>query len=377
MLFTLEFPPAVGGVAKYYHNLVRYFGLGQISVLAQKQPGEIRGELRNGNIAYSSLLWKLIWPKWLPAFFHLAREVIMKRINHVIVGQILPLGTVAYYLSKVLKFEYSIILHGFDLSLALRPKKRELALKVLSGAKKIICGNSYTARMAAKARDSLGVKISIVNPGIKTVFRADKKRVEELRSKYGLWGRIIVFSLGRLVKRKGFDKLIEAMPGILEKEMDIFYIMAGDGPDKEYLKKKINRLPNKARRRIAMLGEISPRDADAWYELSDIFAMPARDISGDFEGFGIVYMEANLAGKPVVAGDSGGVRDAVVDGLNGLLVDPDDLNAITGAVVKLAKNPKMRQRMGQEGRARAVKEFNWKGQITKIYKILKNNCKPD
>lgn len=124
-----------------------------------------------------------------------------------------------------------------------------------------------------------------------------------------------------------------------------------------------------------IIEDASDEERNAWYDLCDIFIMPARQIEGDVEGFGIVYLEAGLHGKPVIAGDSGGVRDAVVDNLNGLLVNPESGSEIAAAIVKLARDEALRKRLGEQGRERALKNFDWKKQVERIYKIISNNNK--
>ncbi|MBU4015184.1 glycosyltransferase family 4 protein [Patescibacteria group bacterium] len=109
---------------------------------------------------------------------------------------------------------------------------------------------------------------------------------------------------------------------------------------------------------------------NAWYKICDIFIMPARNIKGDFEGFGIVYLEANLAGKPVIAGNSGGARDAVENGVNGLLVNPEDINEISNAIIKLAQDENLRKKLGEQGRERSIREFSWEKQAEKIYNCV-------
>jgi phosphatidylinositol alpha-1,6-mannosyltransferase len=121
--------------------------------------------------------------------------------------------------------------------------------------------------------------------------------------------------------------------------------------------------------KIIIINQTTDAERDQWYNASDIFIMPSRNINGDFEGFGIVYLEANLAGKPVIAGRSGGVGDAVIDGLNGLMVDPENVNDIREKIIKLALNPELRHKLGEQGRRRVIEEFNWKKQVNKIYKI--------
>jgi phosphatidylinositol alpha-1,6-mannosyltransferase len=260
-----------------------------------------------------------------------------------------------------------------DLTYALRqPRKKIIAKKILKKADKIICANSYTANLV---KDFLGDgyknKIAVVNPGIDpSEAKHDIKQVSQLKEKYNLYNKIILFSVGRLVKRKGFDMVIDALPDVLTKLPNLVYVIAGAGPDEDYLKQKSSSLEQSGLSNIIFLGKISDQEKWAWLNLCDIFIMPAKNINGDFEGFGIVYLEANLTSKPVIAGDSGGVSDAVEDHVNGILIDPESKDAVADGILELALDKRLRNSLGQQGWERAVREFNWDKQIRKIFYLV-------
>ncbi|MBI2459272.1 MAG: glycosyltransferase family 4 protein [Parcubacteria group bacterium] len=355
LLFTLEYPPFHGGVANYYGNLVKYWPEPDyISVLHNNN-----GRLINN---------KLPLLKWLPAYFALRRKIKQEKIGHVLAGQILPLGTVSLIYRKFYKTKYSVILHGLDLAYALKqPRKKWLTGKILKNSKKIICTNSYVAKLARQTFPEIGPKIAVINPGVDNNFQFSIFNFQ-LRKKYNLENKIVLLSVGRLVKRKGFDMVIEAMPKVLPEAPNLIYVIIGDGEEIENCKLKIENFGLNGK--VIFIQKADDNERNVWYAASDIFIMPAREINGDFEGFGLVYLEANAAGKPVIAGNSGGVGDAVIDGLNGLLVDPLNTAEIASAIIKLAQNPALRQKLGEQGRARALKEFNWPKQIDKMYKII-------
>ncbi len=366
ILFTLEYPPFKGGIANYYENLVKYWG-DDIFILTNGK--KIEGD--TPNIIRKPLVSKHAWLKWYPSFFYLLKIITNYKLQitnyNIIVGHILPLGTVCYFLSKIIKLRYSVILHGMDLAYALKTeKKKKLTRKILKNSEKIICGNSYTKNLVQSFDSNLKNKLSIVNPGIDTHFVRNPKKTEELKNKYNLNEKIVLFSIGRLVKRKGFDKTIESLPQILKKIPNLAYVIAGSGEDEAYLKNKAKKLPNN----IIFLGNISNEDRSIWFNICDIFIMPARNINGDFEGFGIVYLEAGLLGKPVIAGDSGGVRDAVIDNVSGLLVNPENTQDISEKIIKLALDPKLRNELGEQGKRRAVVNFTWEKQIEKLKNII-------
>lgn len=368
LLFTLEYPPFKGGISQYYQNLAEHWPSGQLFVLADNA---LTNQDTN-KIKYRRLLNKYLRPRWLKAIFNLQFSISNLGGNvHVIIGQILPLGIAAYYLSKFKKFKYSVVLHGLDFSLAIKTKRKQaITKKILLRADKIICANSYTANLVKFFNIDLALKVFVVNPSIEPSFVRNPQRVEELRKKYGLAGKIVMLGLGRLVLRKGIDKVIEAMPFVSRQSPQIVYAIAGTGEEEENLKSLALSLPESLKSKIIFLGQISDTDRWAWLELCDIFIMASRNIAGDFEGFGTVYLEANLAGKPVIAGDSGGVRDAVIDNVNGLMVDPENPENIAETIIKLSSDAKLRQALGEQGKRRAVENFNAKKQTEKIYKLL-------
>lgn len=356
LLFTLEYPPFHGGVANYYGNLVKYW----------PEPGDISVLNNNGGQLINN---KLPLLKWLPAYFALRRKIKQEKIEHIIAGQILPLGAAALICAKFYKIKYSVILHGMDLTYALRkPRKKRLAGKILGGADKIICINGYTADLTKQFFPLNADKIAIINPAVEPARLPAPEQISALKKQYNLTDKIILLSVGRLVERKGFDKVIEAMPAALKRIKNLVYFIIGGGPEIENFKLKIKNLG--LEERVVIINQATDPERDIWYNACDIFIMPSRNIDGDFEGFGIVYLEANLAGKPVIAGRSGGVGEAVIDGSNGLLVNPENTGRIASAIINLAENPALRQRLGEQGRTRAINEFNWKKQIQKIYKTL-------
>jgi len=157
LLFTLEYPPFRGGVAEYYRGLKENW----------PKPDEIF-VLHNNS---GQLLNKSGWPRWLPAVFALRNEI--KKIkSHVIIGQILPLGTVVLILNlfrfKKNKIPYTVILHGQDINYAFRFKrKRIIAELILKQAKNIICNSNYTAEIVKNHfGNRFNGKLKVVNPGI-------------------------------------------------------------------------------------------------------------------------------------------------------------------------------------------------------------------
>lgn len=361
LIFTLEYPPFKGGIANYCENLIKYW----------PEPGNIFVLNNNENKLINK---KLPFLKWLPCLWYLWQKIKKHKINHIIIHHILPLGTAIYLISKITKISYSIVLHGMDIGTACSlPKKRWIIKKILNNANNIICGSNYTAELTKKFLDSEKLnKVIVINPGVDHVTH-NIEHVAQIKEKYNLQNKIILLSVGRLIKRKGFDKTIEAMPRVLKQTPNLIYVIWGHGPEAENLKQQAENL--KLNNIIFMINivDVNDEQKNAWYNLADIFIMPAREIGKkDFEGFGIVYLEANMAGKPVIAGDSGGIRDVVVDNVTGLLVNPENTIDIANAIIKLTKNENLRKKLGEFGKKRTIKEFKWEQQVEKIYKQINN-----
>ncbi len=356
LLFTLEYPPFKGGVSSYYENLVKHFS-------------ESIDTLNNNNDKLISK--KLPFLKWLPAILALKNKIKNEGYNYVIVGNILPLGTTAYLLSKFLKFKYAVILHGTDIAYTQKSnRKKKITKKILTQADKIICNSSNTLELTKKAAEiNIDKKTIVVNPGINIDIKVNQNLKNELIIKYNLSHKIILLSLSRLIKRKGQDKVIQALQEVISTIPNVELFIAGEGEDRKYLE-EITQTMVMIKDQVHFLGKITEEEKWVWYDLCDLFVLPSREEEGNMEGFGIVYIEANLAGKTVIAGDSGGIKDAVKDGVNGVLVDPNNVNRISDAIIELAQNEDLRNKLGEQGRQRAIENFNWEKQIKQIYDFI-------
>ena len=354
LLITLDYPPAFGGVSDYYSQLVRYFPDGELAVLDNN----------------SGQLWQpqkgfLKWFKMLKA---VARACRVGGYRKILVGQVIPLGWAAYILSFWFKFDYGVFLHGLDLSLALKTPRRRLGTKmILRRARWIICANSYTAKQVKKFLDQrFQTKIFIVNPGIDPTSLPSLETLNA--QKLNLAGNPKLLTVGRLVKRKGIDKMLQILPEILLKYPKLKYYVLGQGPELENLKLQAQDLGLKDC--VQFASGVAHMQKWLYYQECDLFILPALDLAGDYEGFGIVYLESALLGKPVVAGLSGGVKDAVVNEQTGLIVDVLQTQELKEAVLKLLDDQKLSQKMGQVARARVLENFTWEKQASKIAEIL-------
>lgn len=321
LLVTYEYPPDHGGIASYLGGL---FGtMENITVLKLKQPKA-----------------PFAWLLNLPEMFRASRKA-----DVVVVSHLLPLGTAALLLRK----PYAVIVHGLDLRLARRKKK--LASLVLAKAKLVVANSHSTA----KALPEFGIKAEnalILTPAIDASWDAyaSKSQTRGLQK--------TVLSVGRFVPRKGFDRLIRMLPKLREACGDVLLLLAGAGQEEGRLRAQAQKLGMASHVKFV----IAPNQAAlaAQYWVCDVFALPTRESRDDVEGFGIVFLEAALFGKPIVAMRTGGTPEAVQDGVTGLLADPLSEQEFLEKLALILNDPETAERLGRAGRERVLSDFQWK-----------------
>ncbi len=364
LLITID--SDVGGVANYYQGICDHLPSDKISILTVKEYKIFYS--KNYPVYRSNLIFDLpIWPKWLPVFWHLWKIARKEKVKTVLVGQILPIGTVALFLSKILDFNYAVFAHGMDIALSQKSaRKKFLAKKILKNAKIIIANSNFTKQGLLKSGvDENQIIVLYPCPHIKPP--ASEKIKVDLIEKYNLKNKKIILSAARLVKRKGFDAVIKAIPQAAKEINNFVYIIAGEGEYSDELKKMARASGHSDK--IIFTG-ISDEELKAFYDLCDLYIMPSRNINGDVEGFGIVYLEAGSFGKPVIAGKSGGATEAVMNNKTGILVNPESVSEISGALTRLLKDKNLSIKLGQCAQERVKNEFNWNLQVEKLKKFL-------
>ncbi len=166
----------------------------------------------------------------------------------------------------------------------------------------------------------------------------------------------LVLVFGRLVPRKGVDRLIAAMPEIRLRVPNATLVIAGTGPER----KKLRRLADRTAAPVIFAGRVPDEGAPGLYAAADVFVLPVVDRWGGFEieGLGVVLLEAQAAGTPCVTGTSGGTPEAVLDGETGFVVDARDRVALVDRTVSILTDAALRSRMAEAGREHVQREFS-------------------
>lgn len=366
-----DFPPILGGQSSYLYNLCRAYPSKSIIVLAPSRKGDKAFDreqpftvIRRRYVFSIPVIEKIV-KIILPLFY--ARPLIRKYgITQVHCGHVLSTGIVGLLYKILFKKEYIIYTYSADITSYQRYLFiKKLMLVVLRQASRIVAISRFNRDCLTK----LGIpaeKITIISPKIDIEKYRQPVDCGALKARHNLAGKQIILSVNRLVERKGNDTMIRALPRVLDQIPEAVYVIAGSGPYGASLKKLAEETG--VRDHVVFVDGLSDDEVAAFYQACDVFVMLSREIkeTGDAEGFGIVFLEANAVGKPVVAGDSGGMPDAVVDGKTGFLVDPLDAAAVKDAVVKILKDPDLARRLGEYGRQRVENEFDWRRTIAEL-----------
>ncbi len=185
--------------------------------------------------------------------------------------------------------------------------------------------------------------------------------------RYKLGDAPVLLTVARLLTRKGHDRVLEALITIRKEIPDLRYLIVGTGKEEARLKALTSQYGlNEV---VTFTGAIPHDEVPAYFAAADVFVHPNRELeNGDVEGFGMVFLEANACGLPVIGGNSGGTPDAIQDGVTGYLVDPNSTKEIADRVVELMRNKSLRHSMGGAGREWA-KQFSWEAAAEKVWEL--------
>lgn len=226
----------------------------------------------------------------------------------------------------------------------------------IQSARMNIVVSRFTADTVTSIAGDVGDRVRILPNFVDTDrFRPPANRAA-LRRELGFDGRTVLLTIARLIPRKGIDQVLRALASSRAMPADWVYLIGGTGAEDANLRALSAQLG--LADRVRFLGYLSEDQLPRYHGCADMFIQTNRTVAGDTEGFGIVFLEANACGSPVIGGIAGGTADAIEEGVSGIRVDGDDLDAVRGAIEQLAGDPALRQRMGEAGLERVRRGFS-------------------
>ena len=375
LCITNDFGPRAGGIETFVIGLIERLPFGSVIVYTSAQESSAPYDLKllqDFGVEVVRDKSKILLPT--PGVAYCVNALVRERkITTVFFGAAAPLGLLSKGLRRAGVKEIVALTHGhevwwskvFPFTLAMKSISRQVNTLTYLGE---FTRNAISKSVTKVAAQSM-VKIA---PGIDTDHFSPQD-ARELRNELGLTEKKVIVSVGRLVHRKGQDVLIEAMPAIIRDVPEAHILMIGEGPYRSYLENRVKAL--EIQERVTFIGRIQYADLPRYICAGDLFVMPSRSrLAGlEVEGLGIVYLEASACGLPVIAGDSGGAPDAVLEGQTGLVVDGTSKSEVAAAVVELLLDPDRSRAMGVRGRQWIIQEWRWEIWSARFAELLKVN----
>ena len=361
LFVTNDFGPRAGGIETFIIGLIQRRPFGQTIVYTSFQENSAQFDadwLANYGVRVIRDRSKILLPTPRVAL-HLRGIIKKEGITTAAFGAAAPLGLLSASMKRAGVVRTVALTHGHEVWWAKVFPFNLLLRRIGSTVDVLTYLGEFTRKAISKALSARAQSAMVkIAPGI-DVEHFIPTDASSLRESLGLADKKVIVSVGRLVHRKGQDHLIEAMPEILKNVPRAHLLLVGEGPYREHLQNLVHQL--KLESSVTFIGRIQYQDLPMYICVGDIFAMPSRSrlMGLEVEGLGIVYLEASSCGLPVLAGDSGGAPDAVIQNETGLVVSGTDNKEIASAAVALLTNLEASQKMGTVGRQWIVDNWRW------------------
>ncbi|WP_030616623.1 glycosyltransferase family 4 protein [Streptomyces sclerotialus] len=365
LIVTNDFPPRPGGIQAFLHSMALRLDPEKVVVYAstwkRSADGVAATAAFDAEQPYPVVRDRTTMLLPTPQVTRRATALLREHgCTSVWFGAAAPLGLMAPALRKAGARRIVATTHGHEAGWAQLPGSRELLRRIGEGTDTLTYLGEYTrSRIARALTPAAAGRMVQLPPGVDEKTFHPGSGGDAVRARLGLTDRPVVVCVSRLVPRKGQDTLIEALPRIRAEVPDAALLIVGGGPYEKDLRGLA--AARGVQEHVYFTGAVPWEELPAHYGAGDVFAMPCRTRRGglDVEGLGIVYLEASATGLPVVAGDSGGAPDAVLEGETGWVVPGGSPAAAADRIVPLLQDPALRHRMGERGRAWVEEKWRW------------------
>ncbi len=228
----------------------------------------------------------------------------------------------------------------------------------------IVTISQYSKKKMLQYYDVDPAKIRLVPNGVDTDRFTPEGECEKIRRRIKLGSHQMVLFVGRLIPRKGVGYLIEAAKQVTKERKDTMFVLVGNGPMRLQLVSNIEAAGLK--RNFVFLGDVSEEDLPQIYRCTDVFVLPSIQ-----EGQGIVLLEAQASGKPVVAFNVSGIAEAVKNKETGLLVKPGSSDELAQGILKILSDNSLQEKMGKKGREFVLRELSWDISARKLLSVYR------
>jgi phosphatidylinositol alpha-1,6-mannosyltransferase len=369
LIVTNDFPPRTGGIESFVLAMAQRMPPGDVVVHTARQPGDQKFD---AGLDFPVIRDKSRLMVPTPAISRRAAEIARSEgCDRVWFGAAAPLGLMAGQLRRAGVERLVATTHGHEVWWAGVPVTRQ-ALRRIGRDVDVVTflGEYCRARIAPALDPAAQARMVQLTPGVDDVAFHPGADGAAVRAKHGLGDRPVIVCVSRMVARKGQDVLVRALPRIRELVPDAALLLVGDGPYRSEVERQVDKLG--LGEHVVFAGRVPWAQTPDYYAAGTVFCMPTRTrLAGlEPEALGICYLEAAATGLPVVAGNSGGAPDAVLDGENGFVVDGRDPIAVAERCSQLLLDPKLSARFGARGREWVAQKWRWDDLAIRLQQLL-------
>ncbi len=366
LLLSEIFPPKTGGSGRWFHEIYSRLPSEHVVIAAGEDPRADAFDATHSMNVERLPLTMTEWGirSWTAArsywslFRQLKSIVRREQITTLHCGRCLSEGWLAFLLKKLCGVPYISYVHGEDVEAA--STSRELtwmAHRILASADLLVANSQNSANLLIDNWNIDKSRVQVLHPGVDSSRFVPADRDEAIRESLGWKGRTVVLTVGRLQKRKGHDVMIEALPTIREAVPDILFAVVGDGDERENIERLVSE--HGVADQVQLLGEVDDATMISCYQQCDLFALANRQVGRDIEGFGMVLVEAQSCGRPVLAGASGGTRETMRIGETGIIVPCEEPQRLADELTTLLSDRDRLEAMGRAARPWVVENLDW------------------
>lgn len=371
LVVTNDFPTRRGGIESFVLSLCERIPADEVVVYTASMPGDTEFDAKLPFPVVRDRSTVLL-PSPLVAR-RVAAVLRAEECDSVLFGAAAPLGLLAPAVRAAGARRVVGLTHGHETWWARVPAARAAMHRIGEGCDVLTYVSEFCRRRIMRAvSTAVADRMVRLAPGVDTEEFRPGAGGGALRERLGIDpDRPVLLSVSRLVPRKGQDTLIRAMPHILAEVPGTLLLLVGGGPHRGSLESLAKA--KRVHRSVIFAGTVPWAEAPAWFDTGDVFAVPCRTRLGGLEpeALGIVFLEAQACGHPVVVGDSGGAPETVLDGQSGWVVDPRDPEAVAARVAGLLADPVAARAMGKVGRDWVEAEWRWEAASARLARLLR------
>ncbi|UTP71578.1 glycosyltransferase family 4 protein [Alteromonas sp. LMIT006] len=374
LLLSEIFPPTSGGSGRWFYELYRRINDKQVFVYTHSQSANrvvafphviTRQPMQSAEWGIASLTGLGFYISQCWRVLQFCRR---NKVTQIHASRILHEGLTAALVSFLLHLKLVVFVHGEDVeTTAYSREHNALAKFIFKRADVIICNSENSRNILLRSGYGLPEKIQVHHPGADMTRYLPASPDHDFRNLHGWNERFVLLTVGRLQARKGQDYMIQALPELIKYHPKLLYVIIGHGEEEARLKSLVEEC--RVSDYVRFMPNASDDDLLACYQQCDLFILPNRTIDNDIEGFGMVLVEAQACGKMVIAGDSGGTKEAMLPGQTGQIID---CASVSSLIEQLSPYLDFSERAQYERRAinYVNQQFDWQSHTKRLNRVF-------